>query len=66
MANKDAWVPESGGFLESNPHLVENYIAICAELGETPGDVPEEVGLIGMERPPEHVFDYFRRLHGLD
>jgi hypothetical protein len=60
-----AYTPAPGGFLERNPHLIDNYLALCAELGETPGEVPEEVGCIGRERPPEHVFDYFRRLHGL-
>src|SRR3954466_13779530 len=49
--------PKGGGFLERNPHLIENYLALCAELGETPGEVPEEVGAIGRERPPDHVFE---------
>lgn len=59
-----AYTPVPGGFLERNPHLIENYLAVCAEFGETPGEVPEEVGCIGRERPPEHVFEEFRRLHG--
>ena len=25
----------------------------------------EFLDLIGMERPPEHVFEYFRRVHGI-
>ena len=60
-----AWEPAPNGFLSRNPDLIDNYLAICADLGETPGEVPEEVGAISRERPPEHIFDYFRRLHGL-
>ena len=34
---------------------------------EWPWRIPREVvELVGMRRPPEHVFDFFRRLHGLD
>src|SRR5690348_7906733 len=60
-----AYTPLPGGFLERNPHLIDNYLAACADLGEKPGDVPEEVGAVGRERPPEHVFEAFRRLHGI-
>jgi hypothetical protein len=60
-----AYRPKPGGFLERNPHLTDNYLAACAEMGETPGEVPEEVGAVGRERPPEHVFEAFRRLHGI-
>jgi hypothetical protein len=31
-----------------------------------PWRVPWQVALIGRKRPPEHVFEAFRRLHGVD
>ena len=30
-----------------------------------PWKIPREVVLIGTKRPPEHVFEFFRRLHGI-
>lgn len=32
---------------------------------EWPWRVPREVVYIGTKRPPEHVFEFFRRLHGV-
>jgi hypothetical protein len=31
-----------------------------------PWNVPWQVVFIGRQRPPEHVFEAFRRLHGID
>lgn len=54
--------------LDENPHLRANYARICEEFAPylEPGEmVPEECALIGLERPPESVFRYFRRLHDI-
>ncbi len=33
------------------------------KFGEMP---PDSVRLVGCRRPPEHVFEAFRRIHGID
>lgn len=33
---------------------------------EWPWRIPDECRLIGLDRPPENVFRYFRQLHGID
>jgi hypothetical protein len=35
------------------------------ELKTWPWKIPWQVKLIGTERPPEHVFRFFRALHGI-
>ena len=47
--------------------FLSNRRAICEALGADVDDstVPVGVGLVSQERPPEYVFDHFRRLHGI-
>lgn len=42
-------------------------LLLARELHEWPWRIPAEVvRSVGMRRPPEHVFKFFRRLHGID
>jgi hypothetical protein len=46
--------------------IVRARLRWARRLHVWPWQVPWQVVLIGEERPPERVFEYFRRLHGLD
>lgn len=42
-------------------------LRLAVQLREWPWRIPAEVVRgVGMRRPPERVFAFFRRLHGLD
>lgn len=50
------------GFLDDHPRFKRLYFAWVVR--EWPWKVPKEAELIGLRRPPEHVFKYFRRVNG--
>jgi hypothetical protein len=52
-------------FLERNPHLRENYLRLCEDLGVKPGELPEEVAVVSRDKPSPEVIAYFKRLHGV-
>lgn len=54
-----------GWLLDALPWPVRRLYFACI-FRELPWSVPNEVRLVGCRRPPRYVFDYFRKLHGLD
>lgn len=50
-----------GWFLDSLPWRLRR-LAFAWQLRQKPSSIPDEAALIGLRRPPEHVFEYFRKL----
>ena len=53
-----------GWLLDSLPWRLR-CLYFAWEWGDRPSRIPDEVRLIGCRRPPERVFTFFRRLHGI-
>lgn len=50
------------GILDDHPRFKRLYFAWVYR--EWPWNLPPNVELLGLRRPPEEVFKYFRRVHG--
>ena len=64
-AAQDRFRDPLGWLLDALPWPLRR-VYLAARAREWPWNVPDDCRIIGFRRPPQHVFDYFRRLHGLD